>query len=186
VKLHGLRHLNICVQLDAGVTETVIAMRVGHRSPALIRSTYGHLVGTVGRRAGEATAALVPRTPIQTPSVPMQRTAGPGSSRSRGGNTVTTQADQPWTSTRTVGEPMSNNPDSVPVDRCTPHRIWTPDAVRGLGLTTDVETAGEILGIGRSKVYELAKDGQFPVKLLRIGRRYIVPVAALLRLLDVE
>src|SRR5204863_934267 len=61
VKLHGLRHLNISLQLEAGVSETVIAMRVGHTSPALIRSTYGHLIGTVGQRAAEATAALVPR-----------------------------------------------------------------------------------------------------------------------------
>jgi integrase len=61
LKLHGLRHLNISLQIDAGVTETVIAMRVGHSSPALIHSTYGHLIGTVGRRAAEATAALVPR-----------------------------------------------------------------------------------------------------------------------------
>jgi hypothetical protein len=36
-------------------------MRVGHTSPALIRSTYGHLIGTVGQRAAEATASLVPR-----------------------------------------------------------------------------------------------------------------------------
>ncbi len=34
---------------------------IGHTSPALIRSTYGHLIGTVGQRAAEATAALVPR-----------------------------------------------------------------------------------------------------------------------------
>ncbi len=63
LKLHGLRHLNISLQIDAGVPESVIAMRVGHSSPALIRSTYGHLIGTVGRRAAEATAALVPRRP---------------------------------------------------------------------------------------------------------------------------
>jgi integrase len=61
VKLHGLRHLNISLQLEAGVSETIIAMRVGHTSPALIRSTYGHLIGTIGQRAAEATAALVPR-----------------------------------------------------------------------------------------------------------------------------
>jgi integrase len=61
LKLHGLRHINISLQLDAGVSETVIAMRVGHTSPALIRSTYGHLIGTVGQRAAEATASLVPR-----------------------------------------------------------------------------------------------------------------------------
>jgi len=61
LKLHGLRHINISLQLDAGVSETIIAMRVGHTSPALIRSTYGHLIGTIGQRAAEATAALVPR-----------------------------------------------------------------------------------------------------------------------------
>lgn len=61
LKLHGLRHINISLQLDAGVSETIIAMRVGHTSPALIRSTYGHLIGTVGQRAAEATASLVPR-----------------------------------------------------------------------------------------------------------------------------
>jgi hypothetical protein len=52
--------MKISLQLDAGVSETVIAMRVDHTSPALIRSTYGHLIGTIGRRAAEATAALVP------------------------------------------------------------------------------------------------------------------------------
>jgi integrase len=61
LKLHGLRHINISLQLEAGVSESVIAMRIGHTSPALIRSTYGHLIGTVGQRAAEATAALVPR-----------------------------------------------------------------------------------------------------------------------------
>jgi integrase len=61
LKFHGLRHINISLQLEAGVSETVIAMRVGHTSPALIRSTYGQLIGTVGKRAAEATAALVPR-----------------------------------------------------------------------------------------------------------------------------
>jgi len=48
LKLHGLRHLNISLQLEAGVSETVIAMRVGHTSPTLIRSTHGHLIGAWG------------------------------------------------------------------------------------------------------------------------------------------
>jgi hypothetical protein len=63
--------------------------------------------------------------------------------------------------------------------------VWTREAVQALGVTTDVETAGAILGIGRSKAYELARVGEFPVKVLRIGRRYVVPVAAILHLLDV-
>jgi hypothetical protein len=65
-------------------------------------------------------------------------------------------------------------------------KVWTVQAVQGLGMTTDVGTAGSILGIGRSKAYELAKADRFPVRLVRIGRRYLVPVMALLRLLDVE
>jgi hypothetical protein len=65
-------------------------------------------------------------------------------------------------------------------------KIWTIDAVRNLGATTDIETAGAILGIGRSKSYELAKSGEFPVRVLRIGRRYLVPIPSILTLLGVE
>ena len=61
--------------------------------------------------------------------------------------------------------------------------VWTPEAIRQLGMTTDVATAGAILGIGRSKAYELAKSGEFPVSILRIGRRYLVPTSAILALL---
>jgi hypothetical protein len=61
--------------------------------------------------------------------------------------------------------------------------IWTPEAIRQLGMTTDVATAGAILGIGRSKAYELAKTGEFPVAIMRIGRRYLVPTSAILGLL---
>jgi hypothetical protein len=65
----------------------------------------------------------------------------------------------------------------------TPRGGWTVQAVRELGLTTDVETAGAVLGIGRTKAYELAQVGEFPVKILRVGRRYLVPTPALLELL---
>lgn len=56
LKFHGLRHFAISLMLEAGVDVTVIAMRVGHTSPALIRRVYGHLIGTVGKRAAETTA----------------------------------------------------------------------------------------------------------------------------------
>ncbi|MFP5370587.1 MAG: helix-turn-helix transcriptional regulator, partial [Actinomycetes bacterium] len=64
------------------------------------------------------------------------------------------------TPTRTAGQPSN--------------KVWTIDAVRSLGATTDIETAGAILGIGRSKAYQLAKSGEFPARVLRIGRRYVV------------
>jgi hypothetical protein len=38
------------------------------------------------------------------------------------------------------------------------YKIWTVESVRALGTTTDVETAAAILGIGRTKAYELAKS----------------------------
>jgi integrase len=61
LKLHGLRHVAVSLQLAAGVDPIVIAMRTGHSSTSLIRSTYGHLIGGVGQQAAEAAAALVPR-----------------------------------------------------------------------------------------------------------------------------
>ena len=64
-------------------------------------------------------------------------------------------------------------------------RVWTVEAVRQLGMTTDIETAAAILGIGRTLAFELAKTGQFPVRLLRMGRRIMVPVADLLTYLGV-
>lgn len=80
-------------------------------------------------------------------------------------------------STTTTTQPPTPQPST---------NVWTIDAVRNLGATTDIETAGAILGIGRSKSYELAKSGDFPVRVLRIGRRYLVPIAPILALLGVE
>ena len=64
-----------------------------------------------------------------------------------------------------------------------PRRVWTADEVRALGMTTNVETAAEIIGIGRTLAYELIKNQTFPVRLLRLGRRVVVPVPDLLRYL---
>lgn len=72
------------------------------------------------------------------------------------------------------------------IPRTSNRRMWTEQAVRDLGVTTDVQTAGAVLGIGRSKAYEMAKADQFPVRLLHIGRRYVVPVAAILQLLGAD
>jgi hypothetical protein len=71
-------------------------------------------------------------------------------------------------------------------ERRTSGRRWTVEAVRDLGVTTDVETAAAILGIGRTKAYDMAKRGQFPVRLLRVGRRYLVPTPAILALLGLD
>jgi hypothetical protein len=41
-------------------------------------------------------------------------------------------------------------------------QVWTLDRVQALGLTTDLETAATILGIGRTLAYELAKTNSSP------------------------
>ena len=48
-------------------------------------------------------------------------------------------------------------------------------------MTLTVTEAAELLGIGRSAAYEATRRGQIPT--LRIGRRILIPWAALERLL---
>jgi excisionase family DNA binding protein len=50
--------------------------------------------------------------------------------------------------------------------------------------TVHVEEAGELLGISRGSAYDAVANGEIPS--IRIGRRIVVPTAALLRLLAVE
>lgn len=62
--------------------------------------------------------------------------------------------------------------------------VWTVEAVRALGVRTTVPIAGEILaGLSTTQAYELAKRGDFPVPVVKVGRRSIVPVAPILALL---
>jgi hypothetical protein len=52
--------------------------------------------------------------------------------------------------------------------------------------TTNIELAGRACGFARQHSYNLAKAGTFPVPVHRIGRRYRVPTAPLLRFLGIE
>lgn len=52
--------------------------------------------------------------------------------------------------------------------------------------SVDLLTAAAVLRIGRTKAYELARRGEFPVKVIRIGGSWRVPVAGLLELLDIS
>jgi excisionase family DNA binding protein len=49
--------------------------------------------------------------------------------------------------------------------------------------TVSVEEAAQLLGIGRSLAYEAVRTGSFPVPVIRVGARYLIPRAALERLL---
>lgn len=64
---------------------------------------------------------------------------------------------------------------------------WVKDMGREellrLPAAVDLETGNRALGLGRSKGYELAKRGQYPCKVLRLGNAYRVVTADLLALL---
>nr|WP_232668807.1 DNA-binding protein [Pseudonocardia sp. TRM90224] len=65
-------------------------------------------------------------------------------------------------------------------------RVWTEEQIRSLGTLTDLVTAGSVLGMGRTTSHRLAREGQFPVPVLRHMGRYRVPVARLLDLLGLD
>lgn len=48
--------------------------------------------------------------------------------------------------------------------------------------TYTVPEAAQVLGIGRNAAYEAVRTGQIPT--IRIGKRILVPVAALRRMLE--
>jgi len=63
------------------------------------------------------------------------------------------------------------------------HVAWTGEQVAELPVTVDLVTAGSVFSMGRTKAHELARTGTFPVPVLRVGSRYVVPTAAIKRLL---
>lgn len=50
--------------------------------------------------------------------------------------------------------------------------------------TMTIEEAAQALGIGRTAAYKAARNGELPT--IRLGRRLVVPVAALERMLAGE
>ncbi|WP_441245205.1 hypothetical protein [Kitasatospora sp. McL0602] len=62
----------------------------------------------------------------------------------------------------------------------------TADELLALPVAIDLDTANRALCIGRSTGYGLAKAGQYPVTVLRLGNAYRVVTSDLLKLLGVE
>lgn len=75
---------------------------------------------------------------------------------------------------------MRNHHTAPPTTVATSTEKWTEQRIRALGAITDLPTAGRIFGLGRAMSYELARTGQFPAPLIRVGARYKVPVAGIL------
>jgi hypothetical protein len=64
---------------------------------------------------------------------------------------------------------------------------WTRADVEALGVRTDVPTAYAILtGLDKDAAYRAVKRGDFPVPVIKVGRRMIVPVAPIIRLLGLD
>jgi transcriptional regulator with XRE-family HTH domain len=65
--------------------------------------------------------------------------------------------------------PLANEVASEAIEEV---RKWPP--------TVDLTTAAQALGIGRTKAYEMARLGTFPIRLLRMGKRHRVSTADVL------
>ncbi|MFE9237993.1 hypothetical protein [Streptomyces sp. NPDC007007] len=65
-------------------------------------------------------------------------------------------------------------------------RGLTSDELLALPAVIDLDTSNRALMIGRSTGYGLAKQGEYPVKVLRLGNAYRVVTADLLKLLGLE
>lgn len=60
------------------------------------------------------------------------------------------------------------------------------DELMALPAVVRVEDAGRALGFGRQHSYNLVRQGLFPVPVLKLGNRYKIPTAPLLKYLGVE
>ncbi|GGK40604.1 hypothetical protein GCM10010124_36740 [Pilimelia terevasa] len=89
-----------------------------------------------------------------------------------------------WRLRRT--NPTTTAEAATAVARAKGPRRWTAQDIRALGATTDLPTAGRILGISHWSVYRIHRAGQFPVPVVQVGRRLRVPVAPLLDLLGLH
>lgn len=66
-----------------------------------------------------------------------------------------------------------------------PHEM-TQEELDGLPVAVDLDTAGRAFGLGRTKSHELARAGEFPCKVLRLGHRYRVLKVDLFRALGLD
>lgn len=58
-----------------------------------------------------------------------------------------------------------------------------PQELDALGVSTDLQTAARALGISKSSAYALASRDEFPTRVIKVGGRYVIPVAELRALL---
>jgi hypothetical protein len=62
----------------------------------------------------------------------------------------------------------------------------TVEELLALPVSTDIVTAGRAFNMGRTKAHELARAGEFPCPVLRVGHSYRVTRSDLLRALGID
>lgn len=62
----------------------------------------------------------------------------------------------------------------------------TTEEILALDAAVDIPTAGKCFKMGRSKAYELARSGKFPVEVLPMGSTFCVTRASILARLGIE
>ena len=63
---------------------------------------------------------------------------------------------------------------------------WTPEAIRALGVRTDLPTLGKIFGISRTRAYQMAHTGEWEqagIRIVPLGSKYVVAVQSILDVL---
>ena len=58
-------------------------------------------------------------------------------------------------------------------------RTMSRDEIDALGVATDLRTAARALGVSASQGYALVKANAFPVPVVRVGSRIVVPTEGL-------
>ena len=62
----------------------------------------------------------------------------------------------------------------------------TVEEILSLPVSVPLVQAGRAFGLGRSAAFDLYHRGEFPVGVLRVGKRLLVPRAQILRALGIE
>ena len=64
--------------------------------------------------------------------------------------------------------------------------VWTEERVRACGVRMEgVDAVAAVYGYGPRKAYSMLQAGDVDFRIIRRGRRYIVPTADVLRLLGI-
>ena len=64
--------------------------------------------------------------------------------------------------------------------------VLSQEEIDALGVSTTVPIAGRGFGLDKATAYRLAAEGKFPCSVIRVGSRYVVPVAGLRRALGLD